>query len=224
MTLFLDLTLTIMLVAGCAFVVTLLRIERAAHDVAQTPGDAIVVFGAEVVDGRPSAELAARLRCAASIYRQARAPVILCSGGHPGPRSEPRAMRHALVSWGVPASDILLDEEGSCTRKSITAAKRVTAGQGGRVLLVSSPYHMHRICREARRQGLSGVACPAPTTPVMRCRRSRRRQVLREVAAIWWYNALAWSPSKLASWGAGQERGGRSAGYAPEGRSAESSA
>jgi uncharacterized SAM-binding protein YcdF (DUF218 family) len=194
------LAVAVVLVAACALVLTWWRIERAGRRVVSRSGDAIVVFGAQAADGRPSSELEARLRFAAVLYRDARAPVILCSGGHAGPQSEPRVMRRALVTWGVPDSDILIDEQGSSTRRSIAAAKHVAPGRWGRVLLVSSPYHIHRICREARRQGLSAVGCPAPATPVMRCRRTRRRQMLREVAATWWYGAFARTPSWLLKW------------------------
>ena len=103
-------------------------------------------------------------------------------------------MGRALVQWGVPASDILLDEDGDSTRRSIMAAKRVSLGSSSRLLLVSSPYHMHRICLEAKRQGLAGVACPAPATPIMLSGRSRRKQMLRELAANWWYTVSAWMP------------------------------
>jgi vancomycin permeability regulator SanA len=184
-------------IAGSTVAVTCWRIKRASRSGLPTPGSAIVVFGAEAINGRPSAELEARLRFAATLYRDGRAPLILCSGGHSGPHSEPRAMRRALVRWGVAESDIQIDEQGSSTRRSIAAATRMPAGQRRRVLLVSSPYHMYRICREARRQGLVGVGCPAPTTPVMRHGGARRRQVLREVAAIWWYAMVAATPSPL---------------------------
>jgi hypothetical protein len=69
----------------------------------------------------------------------------------------------------------------------VIAAKRMATSQGGRALLVSSPYHMHRICSAARRHGLAAVGCPAPTTPVMRHPPTLRRQMLREVVATWWY-------------------------------------
>jgi hypothetical protein len=86
----------------------------------------------------------------------------------------------------------MIDEEGSSTRRTVDAAKELRADQSGSALLVSSPYHMHRISREARRQGLPAVCCSAPTTPIMQHPRTLRRQMLREVAATWWYAAAGW--------------------------------
>ena len=193
---------TLALAAGvaCSVIVTWFRIERAGRQVVSSAGDAIVVFGAQAVDGQPCPELEARLRFAAHLYGAARAPLILCTGGHAGPQSEPRIMRNVLVMWGVPSSDILIDEQGSSTRKSIAAAKRLPAGPRRRVLLVSSPYHMYRIGGEARRQGLAAVGCPAPATPVMRHSSSRSRQMLREVVATWWYRVQGRPQSQLPSW------------------------
>lgn len=174
---------------ACAFAKTWWQIEQAGRRLPQNAGQIIVVFGAEAIDGQPSAELEARLRFAASLYRAGLAPVILCSGGHPGAKSEARVMCRALVTLGVPESDIMIDEEGSSTRRTISAAKAHVHERAGRALLVSSPYHMHRISREANRQGLPAETCPAAMTPVMQHAPSRRRQMLREVVATWWYAA-----------------------------------
>jgi uncharacterized SAM-binding protein YcdF (DUF218 family) len=184
--------------AACAFVTTWWQIERAGRRVPQNGGYMIVVFGAEAIDGQPSAELQARLRFAASLYRAGLAPLILCSGGHPGAQSEARVMRRALVKMGLPESDIMIDEEGSSTRRTVGAAKAYAHDQAGRALLVSSPYHMHRIGREAQRQGLAAVCWPAATTPVMQHVPALRRQMLREVAATWWYAAPRWP--RRSSW------------------------
>lgn len=101
-------------------------------------------------------------------------------------------MRRALITLGLPASDIMIDEEGSSTRRTVSAAKRAAPHQAGRALLVSSPYHMHRIGREAHRQGLPAVCCPAAVTPIMQHAPALRRQMLREVVATWWYAAPGW--------------------------------
>lgn len=153
-----------------------------------TPADVMLVFGAEAYpDGRPSPELQARLDHAAALYRQGRVPLVLCSGGHPGARSEPRVMRASLIRLGVPAEAILIDEAGSSTRRSIAGVKRLGAGRWRTVLLISSSYHLHRILAEARRQGVGAIGSPAPSTPIMRRFAPRTRQRAREVAAAWWY-------------------------------------
>ena len=168
---------------------TWIRIRRGGRDAPAETGDAIVVFGAAAGPRGPSPELAARLSHAAALYFEGRAPTILCSGGFTGPTSEAHAMRDALVARGVDPADIAVDDTGVSTRRAVSAAVRHGAGRWRRVIAVSSPYHMHRIVAEARRQGLAVVASPAATTPITRATRARVRQTLREVIAVWLYAA-----------------------------------
>ncbi|HEY8770153.1 MAG TPA: YdcF family protein [Thermoleophilaceae bacterium] len=172
---------------------TWLRISRAGAVSCTHEADAMVVFGAEVLPSGPCAELMARLRQAAALYFEGRAPLIVCSGGNPGPRSEAQAMSAALRREGVPALAIRTDEQGSCTRRTIADIGQ-RFGQEQVVLAVSSPYHMHRILLEAGRQGVAMLGAPAPTTPIMRRLGPRLRQQLREVVAIWWYS-VSFGPS-----------------------------
>jgi uncharacterized SAM-binding protein YcdF (DUF218 family) len=172
-----------------------LRVVRAASGAnpAEAPrADAIVVFGAAAWASGPSPELQARLVHAAALHRAGAAPRVLCAGGFTGKHSEALAMRAALEREGVPSEALLIDEGSTSTRRAITAARRAAATHGWRrVLLVSSPYHMHRAAAEARRQGLDAIPAPAPSTPVTRRFAPRARQTLREVVALWWYAATA---------------------------------
>jgi vancomycin permeability regulator SanA len=164
------------LVPVAAAVLTWRRIQRRWSGGEPRPAEAIVVFGAEARNGTPSPELQARLDRAAELYAAGYAPVVLCSGD----ASEAPSMRDSLVRLGVPAESIEVDREGISTRRTITAARRYR-----RVLAVSSPYHLHRILREARRQGVEASPVSARTWPARA--RKRLHQGLREVAAVWWY-------------------------------------
>lgn len=170
---------------------TLLNIRVAGRRRAVLPADAIVVFGAEVTPRGPCAELAARLEHAADLYRQGMAPAVLCCGGCSGTISEAASMADFLAGRGIPPGAVLVDEACPSTRAALAATCSHGAGRWGRVLLVSSPYHLHRIMSEARRWGVTGVASPTGRTPVMARWRPRTRQVLREVAATWWYAVTA---------------------------------
>ncbi len=117
-------------------------------------GDAIVVFGAAVSDGRPAAELRSRLDHAAGLWHAGRAPEVIVSGGE----DEMLVMRDYLVARGIPAAAI-----------SRRPARVQHAGDGatmarlhrGRYVAVSSAYHAFRIESECRRQGVP-VECSAP--------------------------------------------------------------
>lgn len=171
----------------CALALTWLGIHLHGRPRQGPAADVIVVFGAAVRAGGPSPELAARLRHAASLYQQGLAGAILCSGGHPGPDSEARVMRRALVALGVPDEAILIEETGSSTRRTVEAVERLGGGRWTRILVVSSPYHLYRIVGEARRRGLPVVGSAPPATPLTSRLRPRLRAHLREVAATWWY-------------------------------------
>jgi SanA protein len=180
------------LVALAGVAVTLLQIRRRGSEERPCTADAIVVFGAAVHNGRPSRELQARLDRAAELHARGYAPVVLCSGDP----SEARPMRDSLLHLGVPDRAIEMDEAGISTRRTVAAAR-----QYGRVLVVSSPYHLHRILGEAGRQGVDAAPVPA-RTPLM-ARRLWARQVLREVAAVWWYALSARARRGLSGGGAG---------------------
>ena len=184
----LALVIVALILVALAIAATWREIVRAGSSSAAAHGDAIVVFGAGVGPRGPSRELVARLRHAAALFHDGRAPLVICSGGHPGPSSEPRAMSATLRELGVPAEAIELDEQGCSTRATLAGL----AGRAERhVLLVSSPFHMHRIGQEARRHGVSAALCPSPSTPVMERRSHRFGHTAREVVATWWYAATA---------------------------------
>lgn len=170
---------------------TLLNISAAGRQRPMLPADAIVVFGAEATPRGPCAELAARLEHAVELYRQGMAPTVLCCGGRSDTISEATSMADFLVGRGIPAGVVLADDACPSTRAAIAATRGHGAGRWARVLLVSSPYHLHRIMSEARRWGVSGMASPTGRTPVMVRLRPRVRQTLREVAAVWWYAVTA---------------------------------
>jgi uncharacterized SAM-binding protein YcdF (DUF218 family) len=170
---------------------TLVRIAIAGRQRPVESADAIVVFGAEATPSGPCRELAARLDHAAALYRQGKAPVILCCGGRSGAISEAVVMAAYLCARGLPAEAVLSDESCPSTRAALAATRRRAAGSWRTVLLVSSPYHLHRIMSEARRWGVAAIASPTSRTPVMVRASSCARQVLREVVAVWWYAVTA---------------------------------
>src|SRR5207244_292629 len=121
-----------------ALSLTWLRIRQHGRSVSNSNADIIVVFAAAAYSDGPSPELAARLNHATKLYEQCRAPMILCSGGHPGPNSEPKVMRRALIQAGVPEEAILIEETGSSTRRTLAAVERLGNGRWNRILVVSS--------------------------------------------------------------------------------------
>jgi uncharacterized SAM-binding protein YcdF (DUF218 family) len=177
---------------AAALGVTLARIRRDRRPPPPTPGDAIVVFGAAVWADGPSPELAARVDRAAELHRDGYGPVVLCCGG----AGECDAMRAALQARGLPGGSIVTDEHGTTTRRALEAVARHAQGRWQRVVLVSSPYHLHRVRTEAERRGLPASTAAATLQPLAVPPRSRGevrllsaqlRRPLREALAVWWY-------------------------------------
>jgi uncharacterized SAM-binding protein YcdF (DUF218 family) len=169
---------SLILTCSLAGLVTLRAIERGR--VSEPPGRAraLVVLGAAVRQGRPCPELLARLDRTAQLWRCGAAPVVVCSGS----RAEATAMRRALERAGLPAAAVEEDPSGVSTRATVTAA------HGRRsVILVSSPWHAHRLRAEVKRQRLAARVCVAARSPVESSPGARRRQLEREIAASWAY-------------------------------------
>jgi uncharacterized SAM-binding protein YcdF (DUF218 family) len=175
----------------------------------------ILVFGAAVSATGPSPALRARGEHAARLYREARAPLVLCGGTS----VETGALRTLLRRGGVPEQAIL-SEQATSTRETVGAAIRRGAGDWRRVLAVSSRDHMYRVLAEARRQGLPAVGCPAPRAESDALASPARARLLLhllrrhayEVAATWWYAVSTRSSRPSLPWArASSEANGRRA-------------
>ncbi len=164
---------------------TLWRMIRAGRPTPLAKADAILVFGAALWLQTPSHTLARRTERAARLYAEGWAPTILCSGGLSSGKSEAFVMRALLLGQGVPADAVIPDDGGVSTREAIRSARRFGQGAWRLVIAVSSSYHMYRIGREARRQGLKIIPCPALRLELREWRQFVffGRQYLRELTA-----------------------------------------
>jgi len=146
--------------------------------------DALVVFGAEVRESGPTAELRARLDHAVALWRMGVAPLILVSGGMDGTLDEVETMAAYLVAVGVPAGVVFPVRPGGNTRMTLQALGR---REDRRYLAVTSQYHVLRIRAEARRQGLRMAVSTPPSTPETRDLAAHRARVASELFALVWY-------------------------------------
>lgn len=155
------------------------------------PADAIVVLGARAyANGQPSEALAERVMTGVALYRAGLAPRLVMSGGvDPNGVSEPAVMRAVAVGAGVPASAIVLDEQGVSTEASVESVGALAERLGiRRVLAVSHYFHLARIKLLAERRGLQCFTVPADEGPTLL--RGTPYYVLREAAALAFYFAL----------------------------------
>ena len=115
--------------------------------------DAIVVLGAGLrADGTPSNMLEDRLKGAIEIYKKGIAPKIILSGDCSGEDyDEVSAMKKFCIDNGVPASDIIRDDQGFSTYETMDNVVREMGYK--RVIVVTQKYHIYRSVYLARQMG-----------------------------------------------------------------------
>lgn len=148
------------------------------------PADAVVVFGARVyADGRLSLAVADRVRTGCSLYHQGLARKLILSGGPgDGDIHETDGMRQMALRLGVPACDILIDNQGLNTQATARNTCKILVDHNlPRVLAVSHFYHLPRVKLTYQRYGREVYTVPAQET-----RRLRALPIfmLREIAAL----------------------------------------
>ncbi|MEZ4319068.1 MAG: YdcF family protein [Myxococcota bacterium] len=143
--------------------------------------DAIVVPGCLVRDdGTPSGALRRRMDHGIALWRDGRAPVLVCSGLGRGGRPEADVMRDLALAAGVP-EDAVLRERGSM---NTAENARLTAGLLGAasVLVATDASHVVRCEREFGRWFDRVRATGVPLAP-----RSRARMAVREALREAWH-------------------------------------
>jgi uncharacterized SAM-binding protein YcdF (DUF218 family) len=150
------------------YLVTLWLVYRTGNTDQARPVDAIVVMGAAQYDGRPSAQLAARLDHVVELWERGLAPLVITTGSNqPGDRfTEAEASANYLAERGVPESAIV-QVGGSTSYSSLRLARDELRERGlDRVLLVSDPYHALRTRLVSQELGLTAYVSPTRTSPV----------------------------------------------------------
>jgi uncharacterized SAM-binding protein YcdF (DUF218 family) len=149
--------------------VTAVQVYQAAGRDQAAPSQAIVVLGAAQYNGRPSADLTARLDHALELWKRQDAPVIVVTGGkQPGDDyTEAGAGAVYLHEKGVPNSALIIDSTGADTWQSLeSAAALLKARAWTEVILVSDPFHDARIAAMASDLGLKPLVSPTRTSPI----------------------------------------------------------
>jgi uncharacterized SAM-binding protein YcdF (DUF218 family) len=131
------------------------------------PADAAVVLGAAVWTSNVSPVFKERINHGIELYRTRKVRKLIFTGGqgNPGEPTESSAARDYALQSGVPAADILIEEQSHTTYENIEYAKRLADSNGIRkVLIVSDPLHMKRAITMARDVGFVADPSPTPST------------------------------------------------------------
>ena len=144
-----------------------LRIYTYSSARSDGPADAAIVLGAAVWSKRLSPVFEERINHGIDLYQNRKVRKLIFTGGQ-GNSNEPTeslAARNYAIQRGVPASDILIEQNSHTTYENILYAKQVADANGLRkVLIVSDPLHMKRAVAMARDIGFVADPSPTPST------------------------------------------------------------
>ncbi|GAA1818424.1 YdcF family protein [Nesterenkonia flava] len=145
--------------------------SRDTHKVAPT---AIVILGAQLINGKAGPLLRSRLDRALQVYRQTDAlrPVLIPSGGQ-GPdesRPEGEGMAEYLLERGAAPNDVLIEDRSTNTAQNLLFSQQVRETlplddprRTGPMLVSTSNYHVLRAALLARRLRLDAEVVGART-------------------------------------------------------------
>lgn len=120
-----------------------------------------IVFGAGVVDGKPTPALADRVHGAVELYREGRVGHLLLTGDNSRvDYDEVGAMRDQAMAEGVPPEAITRDHAGFDTRSSCYRARDVFGVRAA--VLVTQDYHLPRALYTCRDLGVDAVGLRIP--------------------------------------------------------------
>lgn len=140
-------------------------LKQSRMDEAQ-PADAIVVFGAAEYVGHPSPVYKARLDHAAQLYHRGLAGIVITTGG-PGDNrfNEGIVGREYLKTLGIPDSQLIAETQSSDTAQSARRVANIMRANGLKsCVAVSDSYHLFRVKKMLRREGVIVYGSPRPNS------------------------------------------------------------
>jgi uncharacterized SAM-binding protein YcdF (DUF218 family) len=126
-------------------------------------GDTLIVLGGSVLgDGVIGENSYWRAIYGSIAYREGGFRHVVISGGrHEGPViGEP--IRDYLRCQGVPDDRIVVENRSTSTRENALFTAQLLRGKPGRMVLLTSDYHMYRAWRAFRKAGLEVQPRPVP--------------------------------------------------------------
>lgn len=155
----------ILLTAGLSWLVMSLHVLQVARVTSNRtrPVDWILVLGRQLLGSAVTLDYAARLNRAAAIAAaQPRAQVLLLGGmTGEGPFSEAEQGRRFLIQRGLPAERIHTEDGSRHTLENLQEARKRLGESPGKLLLITSRYHLARSQTLAAGLGLQAQACAA---------------------------------------------------------------
>jgi uncharacterized SAM-binding protein YcdF (DUF218 family) len=164
----------------------------------RSPGEVMIVLGAEEIDGQ-FLGFSSYWRCLTAVREWRKGGfrrIVVSGGGGPPGNTAADIMREFIVFSGVPAAAVETETQSGSTRENALFTARRLAGVPGRKVLITSDYHMRRAYAAFRRAGLDVIGRPAPDAGKQLAHPAQRWPVLIkltvETAKLAYYRAKGW--------------------------------
>jgi uncharacterized SAM-binding protein YcdF (DUF218 family) len=156
----------------------------------------VVLAGSSGEAGMIGASTFWRCLYALMVYREGGVLRIVASGGsEPGPPVA-ELMRSYLEGSGVPRGAVIVEPRAKSTRENALFLRPILQGIPGRVVLLSSDYHMFRATRAFRKVGIDVLPRPIPDVRKRSMSWNRRwdafQELVIETAKIGYYYLRGW--------------------------------
>lgn len=103
---------------------------------------------------------------------------IIVSGAG-SPVAQAQLMRQFLVCQGVPSEIIIAENTSTSTRENALNTQRLLGQNYGKVMLLTSDYHIYRAARVFRKIGIEVTPSPIPDV------KKRSERLIERVPAFW---------------------------------------
>lgn len=142
-------------------------------DWTDSDGDVLVLMLGSGDPGSPSGPMIGASSYLRTVYaidawRSGGFRTILVSG-----RGGAETVKPFLMAYGVPREAILVENRSTTTHESAAFAKPLLAGISGRIVLLTSDFHMYRASRSFAHEGIHVITRPIPDV----LKRSRSREL-----------------------------------------------
>jgi uncharacterized SAM-binding protein YcdF (DUF218 family) len=122
-------------------------------------GDILILLGADdAANGILGAATYWRSFYAVMAWREGGFQSIVVSGGH----GIAESMRDFMVSQGVPADKIVVENRSTSTRENAIFTAAIVRGMPGNKVLLTSDFHVYRAVRALRKAGVEVTPRPIP--------------------------------------------------------------
>jgi uncharacterized SAM-binding protein YcdF (DUF218 family) len=126
-------------------------------------GDTLIILGGSVLgDGVIGENSYWRAIYGSMVYREGGFRQVVISGGPQDRRVIAEPIREYLRCQGVPEDRIVLENRSTSTRENALFTAQLLRGKPGRVVLLTSDYHMYRAWHAFRKAGLEVLPRPVP--------------------------------------------------------------